>query len=226
MQDAAPRFAANPFGAFLAIWNDFDPGRDDEYNRWHTFEHVPERLRVEGIVAAVRYWAPEREQKRYFTLYELESIAVLGGAGYTRLVRRPSDWSARMRPSFRNFVRYPCTGVAAVGAGLGGCVATFRFRVPHELDEIQATPVLQALLETSGITRLRLGHADTSVPYPVGSDAAEAQPGEAYVLIIEGLERAALDRKAPRVADTLRQDFEAAGPILWESYAVAFAQSA
>lgn len=27
--------------AFLALWNDFDPGRDAEYNCWHTFEHVP-----------------------------------------------------------------------------------------------------------------------------------------------------------------------------------------
>jgi hypothetical protein len=174
----------------------------------------------------VRYWAPEREQLRYFTLYELESLAVLGGADYTRLVRRPSDWSARMRPSFRNFVRYPCSGIAALGAGLGGCIATFRFHTPHELDETQVSPVLQQFLETASITRLRLGHADTSAPYPIASAAAQSIPGEAYVLVVEGLDRGQLERKAPGIAEALRQDFEAETEAAWATYLLAYAQSA
>ena len=39
-------FAEGGVRAFLALWNDFDPGRDEEYNRWHTYEHVPERLSI------------------------------------------------------------------------------------------------------------------------------------------------------------------------------------
>jgi hypothetical protein len=223
MQDAEPRHGTP---AFLALWNDFDPGRDEEYNRWHTFEHVPERLGVEGILSGMRYWAPEREQLRYFTLYELGSIAVLGGADYTRLVRRPSEWSARMRPSFRGFVRQACTQVADAGAGLGGAIAAFRFRAPHELDRIQSAPVLQSFLETGGITRLRLGHAEPSAPYPIASAAPETAGGEAYVLIAEGLERAALERRAPRIAESLRADLEADRTIAWETYLLAFAMRA
>ena len=47
--------------AFLALWNDFDPARDAEYNCWHTFEHVPERVGIEGILAGRRYVAMEQE---------------------------------------------------------------------------------------------------------------------------------------------------------------------
>lgn len=208
--------------AFLALWNDFDPGRDEEYNRWHTFEHVPERLLIEGITAGLRYWAPEREHKRYFTLYELESLAVLGGPGYTKLVRRPSDWTSRMRPSFREFLRHACRTVEDQGRGLGGCVATFRFSVPYELDRTQAEPVLQGFLETAGITRLRLGHADASARFPIANETVPAQ-GETYVLIAEGLERKSLEQKAPRIADALRRDLEASGEVAWESYQLAFA---
>jgi hypothetical protein len=220
MQDELPRLG-DP--AFLAIWNDFDRGRDDEYNRWHTFEHVPERLRVEGIVGGVRYWAPEREELRYFTLYELENIAVLGGAGYTRLVRRPSEWSSRLRPSFRNFVRYPCSTIASLGVGRAGAVLTARFGTAHEIEPIQATPVLQGFLESHGITRLRLGEADTSAPFPI--PAADSGPAGAhrYVLIAEGLERAALERRMPRIVEALRQDFEAEGEVACETYLLAFA---
>ena len=30
-----------PDPGFLALWNDIEPGREAEYDRWHTREHVP-----------------------------------------------------------------------------------------------------------------------------------------------------------------------------------------
>ena len=94
--------------AFLALWNDFDPALDAEYDCWHTFEHVPERVGIAGILSGRRYVARERERWRYFTLYELESLAALDGPEYADVVERPTAWSASMRPSFRNFLRSPC----------------------------------------------------------------------------------------------------------------------
>ena len=38
--------------AFLALWNDVASGREAEYERWHTFEHVPERVAVPGMRGA------------------------------------------------------------------------------------------------------------------------------------------------------------------------------
>jgi hypothetical protein len=41
--------------AILALWNDYPSGLAEEYEAWHTFEHVPERLTVPGMRAARRY---------------------------------------------------------------------------------------------------------------------------------------------------------------------------
>jgi hypothetical protein len=53
---------------FLALWNDFDPAREAEYECWHTFEHVPERVGIPGFLSGRRYRAAERSESQYFTL--------------------------------------------------------------------------------------------------------------------------------------------------------------
>ena len=112
--------------AFLALWNGFDPALLDEYECWHTFEHVPERLSVPGFLSARRYAADQGESRRFFTLYEIETLEVLETLAYQRLVDQPTSWSAEMRRSFRDFRRYPCRRVAMAGYGLSGAVA------PHD----------------------------------------------------------------------------------------------
>jgi hypothetical protein len=134
--------------AFLALWNDFDPGRDAEYNRWHTFEHVPERVGIEGILAGRRYAARERSERRYFTLYELAGLAALDGPQYADVVDRPTAWSAAMRPSFRNFLRSPCATVLTTGLGMAGSIVTFRFGVAQEPDASAVKAALEPLLES------------------------------------------------------------------------------
>lgn len=66
--------------AFLALWNDIEPRRRAEYDDWHTFEHVPERVGIAGFVSGRRYVARERGEGRYFTLYELDGLGALEGA--------------------------------------------------------------------------------------------------------------------------------------------------
>jgi hypothetical protein len=78
---------------FLALWNDFDPAREAEYECWHTFEHVPERVGIPGFLSGRRYRAAERSESQYFTLYELESLAALGGPDYVEVVDHPTAWS-------------------------------------------------------------------------------------------------------------------------------------
>jgi hypothetical protein len=57
--------------AFLALWNDIARSREPEYDRWHTQEHVPERVAVTGFLGARRYVNRGRENHRYFTLYDV-----------------------------------------------------------------------------------------------------------------------------------------------------------
>ena len=210
--------------AFLALWNDFDPGRDAEYNCWHTFEHVPERVGIEGILSGRRYVARERSERRYFTLYELEGLAALDGPQYADVVDRPTEWSAAMRPSFRNFLRSPCETVLTTGLGIAGSIATFRFGVARKADASSAKVALEPLLESSGPTAVHLGRVDPTAKFPVknavspGSAAGAVQ----YVLLVEELDRTELAAAAPRIIDALASGLGAVQPVAWEGYDLAF----
>ena len=41
--------------AFLGIWHNLKPGFEREFDRWHTVEHMPERVGVPGFRVARRY---------------------------------------------------------------------------------------------------------------------------------------------------------------------------
>lgn len=51
-------------------------GREDEYNRWYTEQHLPDVLRVPGFVAAQRFRVAGDASglaHRYLAIYEIES---------------------------------------------------------------------------------------------------------------------------------------------------------
>ena len=112
--------------AFLALWNDVDPARIAEYEAWHRQEHVPERVSVPGILSATRYESDRVDHQRYFTLYELTSLACLESQPYRELVEHPTPWSVIMRPSLRNFLRMTGQLCATAGDKIGSGVVVER----------------------------------------------------------------------------------------------------
>jgi hypothetical protein len=182
--------------AFLALWNDIEPARDGEYNLWHTREHVPERLSVPGVLSGRRYVGRDAAVHRYFTLYELDSLAVLASQPYKALVDGPTPWSRSMRPSFRNFLRYPCTTALSLGRGTGGALATLRF------GEASPPPAaIERLFDIEAVTGLHLGVADLSQPFPLQTAPAEQDPR--HVLIVEATDRQRLEEAMPAIAATI-----------------------
>jgi len=212
--------------AFLALWNDVDPARDAEYNGWHTFEHVPERVGIEGFLAARRYVARERFDDRYFTFYDVESLGVFAGPGYADVVDHPTEWSRSMRPSLRNFQRSPCTTQLTRGTGVAGSVATFRIgtRGASGVDGSNAArSALEPYVESSGIASIHLGLVDADAKSPLQSAPAPgiSAAGAAYVLVVEGIDRVGLDAVAPRIVQTIGQSFDLVQSIVWKSYDLA-----
>src|SRR5690349_2626079 len=116
--------------ALLVLWNDVRRDREVEYDRWHTIEHVPERVAVPGFLGGRRYVDRTRERHRYFTLYELASLAALDTDEYRDLVAHPTPWSASMRTDFANFVRTPASLVESEGDGLGASIAVMCVAAP------------------------------------------------------------------------------------------------
>lgn len=153
--------------AFLPLWNKFDPSLLDEYECWHTFEHVPERVSVPGFLGARRYARGEGGERVFFTLYEIESLQVLETSAYMELVDQPSDWSARMRQYFSDFRRYPCELVASGGRGIAGKIATLILPLERASDAEQLVEPLQDQLKRCALTSFRLGLSTPRPQYKV-----------------------------------------------------------
>ncbi len=214
--------------AFLALWNDIEPQRRTEYDAWHTFEHVPERVGIPGFIRGRRYVARERSEQRYFTLYELGGLEALEGVDYVDVVERPTDWSGSMRPSFRNVIRHPCTTVVSLGQGVGGSISTLRFGIAstgQKVDVDTARAVLGPLLETAQITAAHLGQEVAKAPLPSMERLGWGQATEntmQHVLMIEGLDRQELEAAQPRLAELVRQQLNAIGDIAFVAFDLAF----
>jgi hypothetical protein len=210
---------------FLALWNDFDPAREAEYECWHTFEHVPERVGIPGFLSGRRYRATERSENRYFTLYELESLTALRGPEYAEVINHPTAWSTAMRPSFCNFFRSPCETLLTSGVGIGGALATMRFAVPKDAAKLEASSLasLKELQETAGITSIHLGRADQSSQFPIrNAPSLPSVHSEVYVLLVEGTSREGLKAAEPLARAMLLQSCRPAENAVWAAFDLAF----
>jgi hypothetical protein len=206
--------------AFLALWNGFDPALLDEYECWHTFEHVPERLSVPGFLSARRYAADQGESRRFFTLYEIETLEVLETLAYQRLVDQPTSWSAEMRRSFRDFRRYPCRRVAMAGYGLSGAVATLTFSVPAstgEADRLAGT--LNRHFATGRITSFQVGTSIGNPQYSVfHQDFSSGKDSYVIAAVVEATSRRVLDDLGPLLVAAMPEQFPTALDVRWETF--------
>jgi hypothetical protein len=75
----------------------------DDLNAWYNEEHLPGLASVEGTVHAWRFQRPEGQSPRYHACYDLATVETFGSPPWIAV--RSSEWSSRVRPSFRNTKR-------------------------------------------------------------------------------------------------------------------------
>jgi hypothetical protein len=94
---------------------DVDPAKEALFNEVYDTEHVPELLKVPGVLAVTRAaLAPLRmsiggevktivaeDEPKYSAIYELESAEVLTSAEWAAAVER-GRWAGQVRPYTRN----------------------------------------------------------------------------------------------------------------------------
>lgn len=179
--------------AFLCIWNDFDVEYSDEYERWHTLEHVPERVASPGFVSGRRYAALNRHESGYLTLYELETLAALHTPEYVDLQENPTPWSARMRPHFRNVLRIPFERVASAGQGCAGHLAVYAFETPETSADValRLIPPLNDRLAEQHLAGFHIGRALSIPAYGVFDLAAEPESGRQRIILLQEVSTAA-----------------------------------
>lgn len=190
--------------AFLALWNDFPTAMREEYETWHTFEHVPERLTPPGIRAARRYAAFSAASDRYFTVYDLDDTAALEHPDYLDLVRHPTPWSSKMRLHFSNVLRIPAECVASGGRGTGTHVLVQAYSVNRSHAggaSAKLALVLRDLVSTGRMVSYRIGLAEPNQKYEVFEQEPQADTDMLnVVLLAESSSRSGLEDIHPALA--------------------------
>ena len=121
---------------------DIEAGAIEEHDRWHTHEHLPERLSIPGFLRGTR-WIATQGGPRYMVLYEVESLDTLASEPYLDRLNNPTPWTTRMMPHYRGMTRGLCAVLGSVGFGQGGAAALIRFTP----DEAGAARLQRWLLE-------------------------------------------------------------------------------
>ena len=97
-------------GYMLIVHSDCrDPAREDEFNAWYNDIHIPDMLKIPGMVQATRWenaYPPGNDRRRYIAVYEAETDdleafldqlrkhgqrSVEGGRYSDLMVREPPD---------------------------------------------------------------------------------------------------------------------------------------
>ncbi len=85
---------------------DFSTAHADEFHDWYDTEHVPERLRVPGIMNAAR-WIGADDPTYAIATYDLESLSVLQSPPYLAVGgANGSPWTKRVTNKAKRIMRF------------------------------------------------------------------------------------------------------------------------
>ncbi|MFL9899775.1 hypothetical protein PQR71_16765 [Paraburkholderia fungorum] len=203
--------------AFISIWHDLADGYAQQFERWHTEEHMPERLGVPGFLRGRRYINWEQSPHVCFTLYELAHLETFRSPGYLARLNAPTEWSNQVQPGMTNFLRGVCETQLSAGLGTSGALATFRIRrsaqrtaaVNGRVDpafDLQAVAV--SVRSIGGIVAAHLGaHRLAWANATTGETELRPPPSEEafeHVLLVEAIDLATLKREHAAIEQRLR----------------------
>lgn len=141
---------------------DVDAEALDEHDRWHTQEHLPERLSIPGFHRGTR-WVAIAGAPRYMVLYEVATLQTLVSQPYLARLDNPTPWTTRIMSHYRGMIRGLCTVVGSFGHGQGATSALIRFAPPQpageELFRWLLGEALPAVVQMPGLCSADLLHA-------------------------------------------------------------------
>ncbi len=175
-------------GGILAVWSDVDAAGEDDYTAWYEREHLFERLVVPGFQQG-RHYVTLTGAPKYFTYFVTDHAAVVASPAYLAQANRPSPWTRRVLPSFRNTNRTACDVLHRFGRGYGALSITVRMAAMAGRDEELlawlAEALLPALVQRPGILSAQLWRADREATLlPVADRHLRPQPDQVADLVI------------------------------------------
>lgn len=138
----------------LANWGGVVAASEDDYNAWHSLEHMPERLAVPGFRRGRRAVAVDGApaDRKYFMMYEVDAPAVLVSAPYLARLNDPTAWTRRILAQYVAPCRTVCRVVASEGRGPGGYIGTLQVE-PSSLDaaSVAAPSLVAGTMQLAGV---------------------------------------------------------------------------
>ena len=188
---------------FLAIWSDVESREETDYLHWLTREHTAERLSIPGFLDVRVFRARLPGHCRYFILYRLAAPGVVGSAAYLARLNAPTEWSRRIMPMLRNFVRGGGRVAAGAGQGEGAMVVP----IICELSEVAAArQALARLAALDRVASVRLFEAERSETEIQTSEKSMRENDQYFpaLLLVEALCNSALDAALDALSDMVR----------------------
>lgn len=197
--------------AFIAIWHDLADGYAPQFERWHTEEHMPERLGVPGFLRGTRFMNWSQSPQACFTLYELAHIEVFRSPGYLARLNAPTEWTHRVQPGMTNFLRGPCETLLSLGDGTSGAVASLRICVDEPEVATWSRRLAGIALASKGgpgITSVHLGRHASALS-GLATTESGLRPGAPqmrfdFVLLLEGIDLETVEHESAHLRDQLR----------------------
>jgi hypothetical protein len=153
-------------------------------------EHSSERLGIEGFLGCRIFRAEGTTINRYFILYDLATLDVVGGAQYLARLNAPTAWSQRIMPRLRNFARGGGQVLARAGIGQGGVLAVVPLQDgPSHPDEIAT---LMASIDRIAAAHILVTDAVQTSIATREKGMRSADESFAALLLVEGLDECSL----------------------------------
>lgn len=170
----------------------------EAHDDWHSHEHLPERVGIDGFLRGRRCAALDATLAHYFVIYEVEDLDVMTSPGYLARLNNPSAWTERTMTRVLNVNRTLCEVAITAGAGMGSEVLTVRLSaLPGHEDVL--TQFLSENLPDVGVRPGLVGAHLLKKSETVRPDTKERElrqkpdDSEDWVLILEAYDGLALD---------------------------------
>jgi hypothetical protein len=178
------------WGTFVA-WHDVADGSTAKYDRWHSREHMLERVAIPGFLRGRRYTVVGGGPQ-YLIIYETADVGVFTALPYLERLNNPTPMTREVMPAVRNMNRTLCRVESSFGCGIGQAMLTIQLS-PEEGNEPEHAGWLRSELEQLagqlGIVGAHLVVADeTASRTATGEKQLRLQADEVanWVLLIEG----------------------------------------
>ena len=107
----------------------------ENFVEWHTREHLPERLAIQGFLRGRRF-SRDAADPRYLILYDVRSLSVLTQPDYVERLNHPTPWTQATLPTFQNGHRSAYQVISRNGRAEGACVMLLRV-MPLEPERVK-----------------------------------------------------------------------------------------